>query len=227
MLAKLVVPICVFVGAGLGQQSGPPPNGLQQFRTDYVGKPSEEALASLPPLPSGAPGVPVVSIRQLLHQPKGKALQAYQRGVKLALTNHFVEAAAAFQQAARIDPEFSDAFANLGIARLKSQDVAGAVEALEHSVNIDSGNAPALCNLAGTYDVAGDFRAAERAARAAISIDPSMTKAHYFLAIALLLQGRADQESLRHLRIAETEYPAAHPLAELLAQRLSSTAVTP
>ena len=215
MLARFLFSVCVFAAGGLAQ-SPSPTYGLYQFLTNdqdlRLREVSLEAIrADEPPrFQAPKPAASVISAERLAHTPSRKAVRANARVAELAKKGRLHEASTWFQATLAIDPQYPEALMNLGVAQMRSGDPEGGLETLRKAVAADPHNAMALCNLAGAYGALSDLRAAEQAARRALALDPSMTKARYFLGLALAGQpGHAD-EALRQLRVVEDEYPEAH-----------------
>lgn len=115
MLVKILFTIAVF-SASAHSQSRQPGFCLYQARPEARLEPS--SIAAREARSSDAPTV--VSFERLGHKPPRRARKAFRRGVQLSFKEQYAEAAAAFRQASEFDPEFSDAFTNLGLALMKS-----------------------------------------------------------------------------------------------------------
>lgn len=134
-----------------------------------------------------------------------RARQFRQAGMTL-------EAAAELQAAIAADPEWGEAYHQLGNI-LKSLGRYGEAEnLLREAVRLEPGNAAALLNL-GVVLVESDRPAlAEEAFRRALEFEPNRPEARNILGHALLAQGRcseAIEELERALRL-KPGYPAAH-----------------
>jgi tetratricopeptide (TPR) repeat protein len=111
----------------------------------------------------------------------GDAEAAHRAGVEAARTHDYAGAVAAFEQAARLDPDRVDTWLELGMAhsRLKSWDAAIAANARALALAPD--NVKAHHNVANIYFRKGDFeRAADSYARA-LELDPQHALAAFHL----------------------------------------------
>ncbi|MCA8953119.1 MAG: tetratricopeptide repeat protein [Planctomycetes bacterium] len=83
------------------------------------------------------------------------------------------EAAARFDAAVKLSPDYAEAWNNLGVVRGELQDRDGAILALERALAIVPHYADAHYNLAEALAVAGDLDGARRHWRAYLSFDPN------------------------------------------------------
>lgn len=83
------------------------------------------------------------------------------------------EAAARFEAAVAMSPDYAEAWNNLGVVRGELNDRDGAIEALERALAIVPHYADAHYNLAEALAVAGDLDGARRHWRAYLSFDPN------------------------------------------------------
>jgi tetratricopeptide (TPR) repeat protein len=97
---------------------------------------------------------------------------SYNLGCAYVLQNKFQEAAAAFQDAVRIDPQFTFAFNNLGWCFWQLGKYGEAVEAFESAIRINPKFIDALFNLGASYEIVGRLDDAKRSFQAALDIDP-------------------------------------------------------
>lgn len=151
----------------------------------------------------------IVSLRGLQHQPLKAARKEYDRAQR-AFTHHDLESAALhLRNATRIDPQFLEAYNNLGARLLELHRHAEAAEALEHAVALDPAESRPMVNLAIVQLHLGKFTDAERTARAASKLQRDTHHAEYVLGLSLLAQKKNLPESLSLLERACDELPHA------------------
>src|SRR5262249_11738349 len=88
-----------------------------------------------------------VSLRQLTHKVPPAAKKAYDRGEQAAARAQNFQAAEAFRQAIAIDPEFVDAYNQLGAAEAAMGNLPKAAELFQKAVDIEPEHPQALPNL--------------------------------------------------------------------------------
>jgi len=145
-------------------------------------------------LPSDAtprPGGPV-SLARLSHKPDRRAFQAAIRAQKFADNGDRDEAVAALSKAVTLDPQFTDAWNNLGVEYIRATRYADAVSALEKAVALDSACARCYSNLAMALLRVERLDEAEAAARRSVQLDPTVEASHHVLNAAVAaLRSRA------------------------------------
>lgn len=77
----------------------------------------------------------------------GEAKPRLEAGNALIELGQFAQAAAEFREAVRLDPDYAEAYNNLGIALAEQGDMAAAVEAFRHAVRLDPQDAESQSNL--------------------------------------------------------------------------------
>lgn len=131
-------------------------------------------------------------VDDLANLKRGSNLFVFQ-GASQLRAGRFAEAAAAYEKAIAADPANAMAHLDLGLARFRQDDVAGAIAAVEQAAALDPrGNEGAKVYQAlGVYrQAAGDPAAAESAFRRAVELDPKSADAHLGLANHLRTTGR-------------------------------------
>jgi Flp pilus assembly protein TadD len=93
-----------------------------------------------------------------------------------------------------------------GIGMLLQGDLVAARAAFERVTRIEPGYASGFVNLGRVYVQEGDHEAAMPVLEQALSKDPDLASAHFFLALSLKARGRYD-DALGHLRRAAEQYP--------------------
>jgi len=118
-----------------------------------------------------------------------------------------------------IDPEFADAYTNLGAAQVSLGQFEQAVGQFERAVELVPEHTLAISNLSIVLCKLKRFDEAGQAARQALRYDPSLLKMRYILAISLTTRQGHEAEALDNLERAAAEIPKARLLAaDVLAQ---------
>lgn len=123
------------------------------------------------------------------------AREANDRGAALAHQRRFFEAAAALEEACEFDPEFADAYSNLGAVLRRLGDIEGAIAQFEEAIRVRPDFAAAYYNLGNAYGLKDDKTAAVEAYRAAITHRSDYAEAWNNLA-RLLNDGGHHEEAL-------------------------------
>ena len=105
-----------------------------------------------------------------------------------------------------VDASVRERWNDYGIGLLLQGDLKGAEAAFRTVMAIDPAYADGPVNVARVLLQEGNVTGALPLLEQALAIDPRLAKTHYFLGTALRTLGRYD-EALRHLRIAEAQYP--------------------
>ncbi len=96
--------------------------------------------------------------------------------------HHYDQAAAAYEQASRLQPSNASVFAGLGAARLAGGNASGAVTAYERAVRLQPGSAGYHAALGRAYVSAGDRAHARAQFEEALRLDPDNREARTGLA---------------------------------------------
>ncbi len=140
-------------------------------------------------------------------------------GTALSEAGRFGEAAAALEAAVAQDPlRHPGAWAALGIARLRQDQVGGALNALRRAVALDPRLAVARANLGAALLASGDLDAARAQFEAALRVNPAERSALGNLGVVLARQGRTADARARFeelLRLDPADARARAALAEL------------
>jgi Tfp pilus assembly protein PilF len=133
----------------------------------------EEAYELVP-----APGISEAEFR---------AIEAYNRGTRARMPQDKVQA---YALAARLLPEFFEAWFNLTLAREAMGDLGGALEAATRAAALSEAHPGALRNLGRLHLGTGDLPAAEQAFAAALASGPASARALSELGEVHRRQGR-------------------------------------
>ena len=157
-----------------------------------------------------------VSIRQLQHNVPAQAQKALSKGRSAAAKGKTEEAMDEFREAVRIDPEFADAYNDLGALHASRGDLAAAVDEFRKAIDLVPDHRLALSNLCIVLGRMQRFDEAKPVARSALRIDPANATVHFILAISLIGGSEGSAEALDHLQRAAPEIPMAHVFAAQL-----------
>jgi len=172
--------------------------------------------SSQPRRPEGS----TVSLRQLSHTPPAQAKKAFEKGVQAESKGNREQAAEFFQQAVSIDPQYADAFNELGAAQAFQSQLPQAVESFQNALKADPEHPLANANLSIALAKSARYEEAAVAARRALQFLPGSATVRYILASSLLFSHGETDEALDNLERSASEIPFAHLLAgEILAHR--------
>lgn len=119
-----------------------------------------------------------------------KALKELEKGNETLGKNDYEQAAAHFQKAVDIYPEFDQAWNNLGVVKMKMGDAEGGKAAFEKALEANDKFARAYVNLARIDMKNQDYaKASERAAKS-LSIEPLNAEALSIACESALLEGK-------------------------------------
>jgi Tfp pilus assembly protein PilF len=154
---------------------------------------------------------------RLQHKVPGRGLKEFQKALAASKKNDQEKALEHLQKAVEIDPEFMEAYNNLGVQYMVRGDSAKALEAFDHAAKLDPGSARAAANCGAALFSLKRYKEAVTAARRAVDLDGSMNKARYTLGLALAASGDSPDEAEHNLRLTADQYPTARlALAQVL-----------
>lgn len=171
------------------------------------------------PAHSGSAGR-VVSLQQLQHKTPPAARKAFQKGQQAEAKHNLEQARGLFQQAIAEDPEYVDAYDELGVVDAHMSDLPAAAEHFQKAVDLAPGDPIALVNLSIVLAKMQHLQEAGQVARRALQVAPGDERMHYILGSSLLSEPAKTDEAMMEFERAAPGVPAAHfVLAELLAAR--------
>jgi tetratricopeptide (TPR) repeat protein len=175
-----------------------------------------EAGLNLPSLSSPTPDwdSAVLGVRQSLTANPGHAAGHNLLGLLLGRTGaHSGEVAAAFREAIRLQPDFTEAHNNLGLVSLQAGDDETGVAAFREAIRIRPDYADAHANL-GAALTPTDVEAAIRHLEKAVAQAPTSIKAQFNLAVAYGASPRLgparEIEQLQKVTALAPTFPRAH-----------------
>jgi tetratricopeptide (TPR) repeat protein len=161
-----------------------------------------------------------VSLQQLQHKVPPAAQKAFDKGERAATKGDLDQARICFEEAVAKDPEFADAYNELGGVNASQNHLQEAAEQFQKAINLVPEHRKALPNLSIVLAKMERFHEAGQVARRALQLVPGDSRMHYILAASLVdEQGNID-EILAHLDRAAAGIPSANlTAADLLAER--------
>lgn len=129
-------------------------------------------------------------VKTVQHAPSANKL-----GMVFLQKSLYDEAVEQFRLALKLDPSFSEVYANLGKTYLVADSYDAALEILQQGVE----QAPAFADIQNYLGIAllykKDYDTATRHLQEALSLNPNYIGAHYHLGIALLAKSLAEQDA--------------------------------
>lgn len=171
---------------------------------------NDPAYFATPRGPMDTPWGETVSVTRLAHRPPAKAQSAFLRGLKLANRAAWPQAAAEFEKAAAIDPAFSEAQCDLGVAYTWLEKYDDAAAALRQAIALDPSTGVHHVNLAYTLLQLNRERDARQEAQTAVDLDPTYSKGQFMLGILLARHAETRGQAAPHLEFASRQVPEAH-----------------
>ena len=161
-----------------------------------------------------------VSFAQLQHKIPGPALKFYNKGEQAAAKNDLPQARDYYRQALALDPEYVDAYIELGATESALGRYAEAADQYRKAIELAPEHELALPNLSIVLAKMRRFHEAGEVARRALKVAPGCGRVHYILAASLIEEHGNMDEAIEHMQRAASEIPSAHLVAsELLLQR--------
>jgi len=179
-----------------------------------------EVAVTLPEEPATQPGAGTISVTQLQHKPSSKARKAFAASEKKSQKGDVAGAIDKLNEAIALDPEYMEAYNNLGCKLIATDRPEEAVQALQRAIDIDAHAPLAHANLAAALLALHRPAEAERAARTALDTGGALSTTRYLLGLSLIHQRKFTHEAVQSLRQAEDQYPAARLAAAAALERL-------
>jgi hypothetical protein len=161
--------------------------------------------------PYGKDGDPTVSATTL--QAPKEAQKAFEKGVKETRGDKpkWDRAAKELSKAVELYPQFAEAWYELGEARLRLQDVAKAREAFQHAIEADANFQKPYAPLSLIELKQGNKEDAARLADKAVSLNPGLTEAHFYAAMAHFMLGNLDRAGEAGLMVKKQGGAQSYP----------------
>jgi tetratricopeptide (TPR) repeat protein len=161
----------------------------------------------------GASGGATVSIRQLQHKIPMDAQKEYGKGKAASSKGNQTLALDHFQKAIQLDPEFADAFNDIGVTYAALGQLQQAADQFQKAIDLVPDHPAAAANLSIALCKLEHYHEAGAMARRALKLDPTVLKVRFVLGISLAREGGDQAEALDNLQRAAVEFPNAHLVA--------------
>jgi tetratricopeptide (TPR) repeat protein len=131
-----------------------------------------------------SPEEQIARLKELRERTPGDARVSFYLGNAFLTLARPDSAAAAYEEAVKLDSTYTKAYVNLGIALEDLKRFDEARRRYEQALSIDSTDVLARCHLGHYYHSRGDLQTAVEYYTRAIEIDPRSAQAHYNLGLA-------------------------------------------
>lgn len=197
-----------------GQPPVKSPIELEEELERGLGGWSDRVEASSPALLNSPVPLGSVSVAQLRHKIPRAAQKLFERAYRVAKKGDHAGAAVELEQAIGRDPEFAEAYTNLGVeyGQLGRLDAAAAM--LRRSLDLDPHSSMGHYNLAVALFRVGDLAGAEQSAQHAVEQSPENAWAHLLLGGLLWRKEGTRGDGLRHIEFAARRLPKAKELLQ-------------
>jgi tetratricopeptide (TPR) repeat protein len=170
-----------------------------------------------PAIGVGRPGG--VSVRRLAHKPSNKARKEFHLGIQDWQKGRSDQALLHLSEAARLEPDYMEAQAELGVVYAETGRASQALDHFERALALEPDLGVLYTGKAGTLVILDRPKEAEQAARRAVQLAPASIEANYMLGIALYMQGETPREAAEHLAVAAGKFPRAREVLQLIQQQ--------
>jgi tetratricopeptide (TPR) repeat protein len=150
-----------------------------------------------------------ISIKELMHPPSKKAVQAFASARQFADSAQYARAAEELEKAVRISPDFAQAHTNLGVQYFRLHRYEEAVAESRRAIELSSPTPRDQVNLAVALWALNRRDEALDAVRTALALDSGFVQAHFVLGSLEVGDPATLADGLRHLERAAGEIPAA------------------
>jgi Tfp pilus assembly protein PilF len=216
-------------GADGSFQLGPVPVGQYQLRVaDLYGNVVEQqfvdvhdeirhVFVTLPDAKKERPVSGTVSVAQLTHKISRKALKEFAKAQEAARAGDDAKSIRCLLRAIAIDPEYMEAYSNLGSRYFKMHELDKALEAFRRACDLDPDSPIVLNNLAMALYSAHDYGQAEEIAQHLLRLEPGSATGALIVGLCIRERKGDLQQALDCLNRASGRFPIARIYAaELL-----------
>lgn len=160
-----------------------------------------------------------ISLRRLRHKVPSKAAKELVAAQRAREAGHLQSAVSHLEKAIEADPEYTEAYNNLGARYIELGQSAQAIPFLQRSIELDDLSAFAHSNLALAFLQLGRSSEAEASARRSLALESELPSARYVLGVSLARQAKFGPETTSALQIASRHFANARlALAQVLVQ---------
>jgi tetratricopeptide (TPR) repeat protein len=208
-------------GTHLLRVVGPDGQVLYQENVN-ISSPVQTISVRLPEAPASAnrSSGSVISLQQLQHKVPPAARKAFEKGEQAISKGDLLQARSQFQEAVTIDPEFADAYNELGGVESGLKHLPEAAEQFQKAIDLAPQHPMALPNLSIVLAKMQRLHEAGQVAKRALQVTPNDGRMHYILGASLLAEdGTFEQVIAEFERAADTVRSAHVIAAELLAKQ--------
>jgi tetratricopeptide (TPR) repeat protein len=132
--------------------------------------------------------------------------------MKQALAGRWPAGANQFARAVAIDPDFPEAYANLGVSDCALGLFDEAVTEFRRAIDLDPATGLHHLNYAYALIRLERDKEAQPEAETAVALDPGNTMAHFLLGFLLVQRPETRQRGVQHLEFAAREIPEAQEI---------------
>lgn len=161
-----------------------------------------------------------VSLYELQHKVPSKAIKEGKEADKYFAKRNLPAYIEHASKAIALDPGWTVARRNLGIAYMMSGEDAKAAEQFQEVLKLDRHSGIAYAALSCAYIGLSRFPQAEDAARHAVDIDPGSDLSRYYLGVSLAMQRKNNSQALHYLQTTSSRFPKGHILIAHILERL-------
>jgi len=152
-----------------------------------------------------------ISVTRLRHRPPREAVSAFFRALAQADKRRWRSAASYLERAIVLDPEFSEAYSNLGVQYMSLGRAEDALAQFMRAIELDGSTSLYHSNLAYALFSLGRYAEGEREVHSALALDASNRTARFLLGWQLARHNEID-EAIRHLQYTSCAFPEAHEI---------------
>ena len=179
-----------------------------------IGSPHQFLSITLPKSPEADISTEgTVSAHQLSRKIPESAQKMFHKGEEAVRKHKDEEAVKDFKEAIAQDPEFADAYNELGVSLLAIGQSVEAVEQFRRAVDLVPDHRQALYNMCIVLGKLRQWHEAKEVARRNLELDEDQPPINFILAVSLIMDGGDQLEALNNLKRASSEIPKAHLVA--------------
>jgi tetratricopeptide (TPR) repeat protein len=164
----------------------------------------------------------LVSVARLKHKIPKAARKAFSRSIDLHKKGDAEGSLSYLKKATEVDPEYMEAFNNLGARYLSMGRYHEALSAFRRAMDLDPSATLVQVNAGVALMALGNLKEAETAFRRVVQLTGEV-KARYMLGLALYAQQQYTEEAVHLLNQAQNDYPSARLALAVIHANLGHT----